>query len=61
VSFVSSLAAEELGAPSRDFVIVDEFEAGPGSAVMAAAGTPHAPGASDFVAIFRAHESELLG
>ena len=129
MSFVSSLAAEELGGPDRDFVIVewadagdsgydwiaplhvhhaddevwyvlegalrfrlgdDEFEAGPGSAVMAAAGTPHAygnarrgeparyllvmtprlralvaalhaPGASDYAAIFRGHESELLG
>jgi mannose-6-phosphate isomerase-like protein (cupin superfamily) len=72
------------------FRIGDElFEAGPGSAVLAAKGTPHAygnarmgtparyllvmtpriralvqalhePGASDYAAIFRAHESELL-
>jgi mannose-6-phosphate isomerase-like protein (cupin superfamily) len=70
----------------------DVFEAGPGSAVLAPAGTPHAygnampggpgraryllamtpriralvaalhaPGAGDYAAIFRAHESELLG
>ena len=67
----------------------EDFEAGPGGAVMAAKGTPHAygnarkgiparyllvmtpriralvqalhePGASDYPAIFRAHESELL-
>jgi len=65
------------------------FEAGPGGAVMAAKGTPHAygnarrgelaryllvmtpriralvqalhePGARDYAAIFRAHDSELL-
>jgi mannose-6-phosphate isomerase-like protein (cupin superfamily) len=68
----------------------DTFEAGPGSAVFAPKGTPHAygnarkgqharyllvmtpriralvqalhaPGAEDYVAIFKAHESELLG
>ena len=67
----------------------DVFEAGPGSAVLAPKGTPHAygnahkgertryllvmtpriralvdalhqPGAGDYAAIFRAHESELL-
>ena len=67
-----------------------EFEAGPGSSVMAPKGTPHSygnarkreparyllimtpriraliqalhePGADDYAAIFRAHESELLG
>jgi mannose-6-phosphate isomerase-like protein (cupin superfamily) len=67
----------------------DLFEAGPGAAVLAPKGTPHAygnarrgqevryllvmtpriralvralhePGASDYPAIFRAHESELL-
>ena len=66
------------------------FEAGPGSAVLAPKGTPHAygnahrgrparyllvmtpriraliralhePGADDYAAIFRAHQSELLG
>jgi mannose-6-phosphate isomerase-like protein (cupin superfamily) len=72
------------------FRIGDEvFEAGPGSAVLAAKGTPHAygnarrgeparyllvmtpriralvralhePGATDYAAIFRAHDSELL-
>lgn len=72
------------------FRIGDEaFEAGPGSAVLAAKGTPHTygnahrgqcaryllvmtpkiralvralhePGASDYAAIFRAHDSELL-
>jgi mannose-6-phosphate isomerase-like protein (cupin superfamily) len=68
----------------------DTFEAGPGGAVLAAKGTPHAygnarkgeraryllvmtpriralvqalhaPGAADYAAIFKAHESELLG
>jgi mannose-6-phosphate isomerase-like protein (cupin superfamily) len=67
----------------------EEFEAAPGSAVMAPKGTPHSygnarrgeparyllvmtpkiralvealhqPGASDYAAIFRAHDSELL-
>ena len=73
------------------FRIGDEvFESGPGGAVLASKGTPHAygnarrgqraryllvmtpriralvealhqPGASDYAAIFRAHDSELLG
>jgi mannose-6-phosphate isomerase-like protein (cupin superfamily) len=78
-----------LGGALRFRIGDSEYEAGPGSAVLAPKGTPHAygnarrgqavryllvmtpkiralvqalhePGASDYPAIFRAHDSELL-